>query len=193
MRKARTLEQDKARFATAADFLKIFASEMYSLFLLAFLLTADLETAEICFVNGLEECVHGMDSFPEWAGLWARRSIIKHAIRLMMPAQRDTQRSPRTRLKWPATQETNNMIRSLSALSAFERFAFVMSILEGYSDQDCTLLLGCRRWDFEATRARAIRSLSNYGYDRSPAYGSNAARQAIWLQHSAGINAALVA
>jgi hypothetical protein len=85
------------------------------------------------------------------------------------------------------------MIRALLSLSAFERFAFVMSLLEGQSDQDCALLLECRQRDFEAARARAIRSLSSGGYDRNPAEESNAAWQAIRLRQQVGVNAGLVA
>ena len=47
-------------------------------------------------------------------------------------------------------------ISEIVNLPVFERFAFVMSVLEGYSDQDCALHLGCTRADFTATRTRAL-------------------------------------
>jgi len=40
----------------------------------------------------------------------------------------------------------------LVALADFERFVFVMSVLEGYSDQDCSVLLGCSEQDVRETR-----------------------------------------
>src|ERR1700721_1750894 len=41
-----------------------------------------------------------------------------------------------------------------------ERFVFVMSVLEKYSDQDCSVLLGCSRQDVGETRMRALRHLA---------------------------------
>jgi DNA-directed RNA polymerase specialized sigma24 family protein len=40
-------------------------------------------------------------------------------------------------------------------LSAFERFAFILSVLEGYSDQDSALLLGCTRQMLMTARVHA--------------------------------------
>src|ERR1700757_3428582 len=44
-------------------------------------------------------------------------------------------------------------------LEGFERFVFIMSILEHYSDHDCALLLGCSPRDILEARARALRKL----------------------------------
>jgi hypothetical protein len=193
MRIPRALKQNKVRFATADDFLGIFTGEMHSLFLLALLLTADPEIAVQCFVSGLEECVYGMDSFVERAIHWARRSVVKHAIRLIKPAQIDNQRPLSTCLNWPATQETNNIIRALWALNAFERFAFVMSLLERQSDQDCSLLLGCRQREFKEARERAISSLSRSDHCRNLDDESQTAPQPIWLRQKTETDARLVA
>jgi hypothetical protein len=46
-------------------------------------------------------------------------------------------------------------------LEDFERFVFVMSILEHYSDYDCALLLGCTRRDIEEARTRALAHLTD--------------------------------
>jgi hypothetical protein len=45
------------------------------------------------------------------------------------------------------------------ALPAFERFVFVMSVLEGYSDYNCSLLLACTRAEVTAARNRALRDI----------------------------------
>ncbi len=42
----------------------------------------------------------------------------------------------------------------------FEPFVFVMSVLEIYSDQDCSVLLGCSRQDVGETRMRALLHLA---------------------------------
>ena len=58
---------------------------MNSLYLLSFLLTADREKAEQCFVSGLEDAVEGNPVFKEWARSWARRVIILNAVRVINP------------------------------------------------------------------------------------------------------------
>jgi DNA-directed RNA polymerase specialized sigma24 family protein len=45
-------------------------------------------------------------------------------------------------------------------LPVFDRFVFVMSVLEGYSDRDCALLLLCSCADVEAARIRAFQQIS---------------------------------
>ena len=54
-------------YATADDFRRIFDENMNSLYLLAFLLTADHGRAEQCFVSGLEDAVGSNRVFKEWA------------------------------------------------------------------------------------------------------------------------------
>jgi hypothetical protein len=46
-------------------------------------------------------------------------------------------------------------------LNAFERFIFIMSILEKYSDQECSVLLGCFRRDVISARSAAIQHLAS--------------------------------
>ena len=44
-------------------------------------------------------------------------------------------------------------------LEPFERFVYVMAVLERYSELDCSLLLGCARRDVSAARVRALRQI----------------------------------
>jgi hypothetical protein len=53
-------------------------------------------------------------------------------------------------------------IAGIVDLPAFERFAFVMSVLERYSDQECALLLGCAPGDAAAARTRALERLGTF-------------------------------
>jgi len=46
-------------------------------------------------------------------------------------------------------------------LNSFERFVFIMSILEKYSDQECSLLLGCFQRDVINAQTAAIRHLAS--------------------------------
>jgi hypothetical protein len=50
-------------------------------------------------------------------------------------------------------------ISAVLGLADFERFAFVMSVLERYSDQDCALLLGCTRENLIAAKVSALQQL----------------------------------
>src|SRR5271170_6814821 len=72
-------------YASSDDFRRVFDEDMNSLYLLSFLLTADREKAEQCFVSGLEDAVEGNPAFKEWARSWARRVIIVNAVRVINP------------------------------------------------------------------------------------------------------------
>jgi hypothetical protein len=50
-------------------------------------------------------------------------------------------------------------IAAIEEVPAFERFAFVMSVLEHYSDRECSLLLNCTRGEVTAARSRALERL----------------------------------
>jgi hypothetical protein len=72
-------------YASSGDFQRIFYEENDSLHRLSFLLTADREKAEQCFVSGFQESVNGSPVFKEWAHAWARRTIIQKAVRVINP------------------------------------------------------------------------------------------------------------
>jgi hypothetical protein len=155
----------KALYATRADFCRIFKEEMQNLYLLSLLLTADSEKAEQCFVAGLDDCAEGNQVFREWARSWARRAVIKNALRLIVPeapvgdagrAGLLETRAAANCQAWPALQ---GEISAVLALQPFERFVFVISVLEGYSDQECALLLGCTRQILVTARARALQQM----------------------------------
>ena len=147
-------------YASNGDFQRIFHEDMNGLYLLSFLLTADHEKAEQCFVSGLEDAVNGNRVFKEWARSWARRVIIKNAVKVINPRPVDGIAHSR-----PVSVNSNGKalpaehqveIAAVLGLEPFERFVYVMTVLEGYSDQDCSLLLGCARRDVLAARSRAL-------------------------------------
>ena len=154
-----------ALYATDSDFCRIFKEDMQSLYLLSLLLTADPEKAEQCYISGLNDCSEGNKVFKEWARSWARRVVIKNAIRAISPAARhdedsggdDAWRSAQSRLLAQAALPAE--LAAVLELPPMERFAFVMSFCEGYSDHDCALLLGCMRADVAAARVRALQRI----------------------------------
>jgi hypothetical protein len=46
-------------------------------------------------------------------------------------------------------------------LADFDRFVFVMSVLEPHSEHDCALLLGCSAGDIREGRTRALKELAH--------------------------------
>lgn len=130
--------------------------DMDSLYLLSLLLTGDHSMAKKGFVSGLEDARKGNAVFKEWAHSWARRTIIQNAIRMVRPRATDSSSSAR-RAGHAVTQPAE--IAAVAELPAFERFAFVMSVLESFSDQECSLLLGCTRGEVTAARNRALQQI----------------------------------
>src|ERR1700745_4047028 len=120
-----------SQYATGDDFRQIFNQDMSGLYLLSFLLTADREKAEQCFVSGLEDAVQGNPVFKEWARSWARRVIIQNAVRLTTPKPAEPNgRSLSGSVNGndvPAAQQVE--VAAVLALEPFERFVYVMTVL----------------------------------------------------------------
>ncbi len=158
-------------YASSADFQQIFDEDMNRLYLLSYLLTGDREKAEQCFVSGLEDAVGSNPVFKEWARSWARRVIIQNAVRLMNP--RAAGKDGRSRSASvdngdkAIAAEPQAEIAAVLALEPFDRFVYVVTVLEEYSEQDCSVLLGCARRDVLAARMRALlqigRSMESHG------------------------------
>jgi DNA-directed RNA polymerase specialized sigma24 family protein len=159
--------QAKSQYATAEDFRKLFADDMTSLYLLSFLLTASHEKAEQCFVSGIEDCAQGSSVFQQWARSWARRVIIQNAVRMIAPRPlyRDelTHESPSAVVRNERKQDQDAAWAEVLALGNFERFVFVVSVLEGYRDRECATLLGCTVLEVGHARTRALQQIADFG------------------------------
>jgi hypothetical protein len=108
--------------------------EMQSMYLLSFLLTANHDKAEQCLVSTIGKAPEGIGVFVDWTRLWARRAVIKHAIDLVVPAPEHADDVSRISLTESARWADNIPFAAILLLDAFERFVFVMSILEGQSN-----------------------------------------------------------
>ena len=148
-------------YATGADCWNILTDEMHSLYLLSFLLTADFDKAEQCFVSGMGECEEEIDVFMARAQAWARRTILKRAIRIVMPAPQRADDFSFACLKGSAASGKTNLFDAIVALNAFERFVYVMTVLERQSDDNCSALLRCSRRDVIIARELALERLAN--------------------------------
>ncbi|HUO15466.1 MAG TPA: hypothetical protein VMX38_10810 [Verrucomicrobiae bacterium] len=155
----RTKRSSSELYASRADFCRIFEDHVDRLYLLSLLLTADPELAEKCFVRGLEDSKKSNPVFKEWAQSWARRTIITNAIRMIGP--RPGISSPFTRgSRGKKIRGLPEKLASIIELPQFERFVFVMSVLEGYAARDCRLLLNCSNFDVAQGRVQALQQLT---------------------------------
>jgi len=170
-------------YATRSDFCRIYLEQENKLYLLSLLLTADPQKAEKCFVLGFDDSINNNSVFKERANLWARRCIILHAIRLLCPRPSDKSELDEARLSQlvrdvPAEVRAYPHFARFVKLDSFERFVFIMSILEKYSDQECSVLLGCFRRDVISARSAAIQHLA------SVVIATESERDVIGLQES---------
>jgi DNA-directed RNA polymerase specialized sigma24 family protein len=154
------------RYATCEEFLKIFEEDMNGLYQLSFLLMGDHQKGERCFVAGIEDCVEENRVFREWARAWARRVIVKNAIRELNP-RRSHSSSSALPTVFSHNQQSSGPIGhfdvdALLRLADFERFVFVLCVLERYREHECALLLGCSPSEVRDARTRAIAELAKF-------------------------------
>jgi DNA-directed RNA polymerase specialized sigma24 family protein len=159
-------EEQANRYASREDFHTIFSEHLNELYQLSFLLTRDPAKAERCLVSGLEDCVTGNRAFREWARSWAKRTIVQNAIRELKPRPIHS-KSPLSETILPDIGQLSSgsgghcAIDAVFGLEDFERFVFVLSVLEHYSEHDCALLLGCSARDIREGRTRALKELAD--------------------------------
>lgn len=163
----RTAASSESDFATNEDFRKLFTKGMSRLYQLCFLLTADHEKAEQCFVASLDDCVNGNSVFLEWVDSWARRLIVRNAMQIIQP--RPGNAAPELYASHPV--DDGNLSRTVLrdprfsrvlALEDFERFVFVLSVLERYPDHSCAVLLRTSQLEVRAARVRALDHMADF-------------------------------
>jgi DNA-directed RNA polymerase specialized sigma24 family protein len=166
LQKITTKTRRENEYATIEDFRRIFGDDQRELYQLSFVLTADHEKAEQCFVAGLDDAVKAIDVFKDRTRSWAKRVIIRNAIRIVRPHLNDAESSVPAGVvseqsKLRIIRDRHLEIDSLLALEDFERIVFVMTVLERYSDQDSALLIGCSVGDIRAARICALKEIAN--------------------------------
>jgi DNA-directed RNA polymerase specialized sigma24 family protein len=130
--------------ATSKDFEQIFADEMTDLFRLALFLTADAEQAESCLILAMRDCFSRSSVSRTRVHTWARRMVMRNAIRLVWETPRDILgESAFEFYLQPSEHRLEAMRESIAILTlpGFDRLAFVICVLERYSILDCALLL----------------------------------------------------
>jgi hypothetical protein len=153
----------RADYAKRTDFCEVFEQDTRLLYLLAFLLTTNHKESEQCFVSTVEEGFKEQAVFKEWARSWVKRRLIENAIKTVSPASAG---NGRKRDLWSAGQRETHReyeINTVTKLAPFERFVLVMSILERYSNWECSLLLGCSMNQVAQSRMKALSQLPDFG------------------------------
>lgn len=164
-------KQQKAeakQYASSEDFCRLFSEHLNSLYCLAFLLTADQEKAEQCFVAGLQDSVQSNRVFQSWAHRWAKRTIIENAIHAVKPCP-GVRVAGASIYSSPLQVEADSEFRRVLAMEDFERFVFVMSVLEQYSDHECSILLDTSVRDIHEARSRAFQEIADLAPDAQAA------------------------
>jgi len=151
--------------ATGQDGCQSLISHMERYFLLGLLLTASEDDAESCFVLALDTWskltgnLVPMDQ--ELAHVSMKRALVDSAVRICNPVFSPVPReseldiwSDRSASPYPP------WIVAILQLDTFDRFVFVLSVLESYSDKECAELLHCQPEEIAESRTRALHSLA---------------------------------
>jgi DNA-directed RNA polymerase specialized sigma24 family protein len=184
-RKVRSAGKGRDDYAAHSDFCAIFLQQLDRLYSLALILTGDELRAEECLLAAFDSCERRDLVFKESAVSWSRRTVIKTAIRFMSPAPLGPARHYLLAHRSDLNFDQDVSIKCLLELPAFERFVFVVSVLEGYSDRDCALLLDCSCANVVAARIRAFQQIARRPTEMYSGYGSGAQPYVVdadWLE-----------
>jgi DNA-directed RNA polymerase specialized sigma24 family protein len=143
----------RAECATPQDFCSGLVRNVDSLYLLAFLLTANHQVAEQCFAATAEERFEHLTVFKEWVEPWLKRSLVKNAIRRILP---EADHGADHWEPWAAGESRCATIDGITRLPVLERSVFVLSTLERYSTRKCAAILGCEMETVVQARSCAL-------------------------------------
>lgn len=164
--RTRISENDENQYATAEEFLRIFDEDMDPLYQLSFLLTGDHQKGEKCFVAAIERCANETRVFRQWARAWAKRVVVERAIGELQPRLSPESSSLRSVFSHNH-QSSSPSLRfdadAILSLADFQRFVFVMCVLERYRESECAVLLGCSAFQVREACTRAIQALASIG------------------------------
>lgn len=147
-------------YATYSDFCGLFIADSRPLYLLAFVLTGKHANAEQCFLETLEDAADADSVFVGWERSWSKRRLIMNAIRLVFSCSVERNWKPDA---WGVADSEAGGYSAVNAVTRLapplQRFVFVMSVLECYSERECAILLGCTPRDVVAARIGAMKQL----------------------------------
>jgi hypothetical protein len=149
--------------ASQGDFCRILSEGLDGLYQLSLLLTGNLERARRCLVAGLDGATEP-STLGKWVISWVKHLIVENAIRELNPRPRHTH-SPSSMTAFHYVGRLSSdpgrhfELETILALEDFERFVFVMSVLQSYSEHKCVLLLECSVSEIREARTSALKKL----------------------------------
>lgn len=151
----------RCEYARKEEFVNVFECERVGLQRLAVLLTANREAAKRCLIGAFRECIASSSVSKEWVLRWTRRMVIRNAISLVMgPGGQsivNTNDDAYNGLIAFLSDDALGAIatpESILDLPEFERFVFIICVLERYSIHDCALLLSKSPREVDEVRHR---------------------------------------
>src|SRR5271170_7726844 len=151
----------RGEYARRGEFVSVFECERVELQRLALLLTANSEAAMRCLIRAFRECIASSSVSKEWVLSWARRMVIRNAISLVQCPEGksfvNTNDDAHNGLIGVSQDDPFGAIadaKPILDLPDFDRFVFVICVLERYSTRDCALLLGRSPQDVNEARRR---------------------------------------
>lgn len=145
----------RSDYARRADFCEVLERDIKLFYLLTFLLTTNHKDTEECLEAVIEDAFRENSVFKGWVRPWVKRCLIKKAAQIVF--SHDGRSKERRNLWWEALSapRVTDVVNAVTGLEALQRFAYVVSVLEGYSAKDCSLLLDCTMQSVVRLRTQA--------------------------------------
>jgi hypothetical protein len=158
----RELEAGNTPVVDECQFLIFHMDAYYSL---ALLLTASEEDAESCFALALDmwsqACKAQYPRVEDIVHKSMKRALVDSAIEICHPVLGRMHDASGMYLSTASSASSSSpWIACILQLETFERFVFVLSVLESYSDQECAELLDCQPEEIADARVQAFLSMS---------------------------------
>ena len=158
---------ERCEYARKEEFVSLFERERVSLQRLALLLTANAEAAKQCLIRSFRECIASGSVSKDWTLSWTRRMVIRNAICLVVgPEGRSfvitNDNADNGLITFCPDYSSSAIAKShpILDLPEFDRFVFVICVLERYSMHDCALLLGSSTRDIDEVRRRVVNQVA---------------------------------
>jgi len=145
----------------AADLAEAWLDEITNLYLLCFLLTADKVLAEQCFAEAMDDyLLSPADALGDWSRGEGRASVIRRAVQIIRPVPKRVESWSLGQGSRPLLSAVHQPFSAITSLGAFDRFVFVLSVIEGESDETCAALLDCEVAEVGRSRDLANRLIA---------------------------------
>ena len=167
----RRASREARSYATDDDFQQLFAKESTSFYRLSLQLTADAEKAERCLNRAMRDCIGRCNISRNFAQVWARRMVIRNAIRLILEIDNDIACGTESEFHLQASEYRIEELRESVAvldLPHLDRLVFVICVLERLSILDCALLLRRSPKDVNDAVERATNRVASAERSESP-------------------------